>query len=102
MLFFSRNLYWTMKLFFVIGLCSGSFISVSTTYMNEFLPKKNQNLITSLLNANDSLVVIFHALYYSVNKNWMPIHIFGVIMSFVLLLALLMIPESPKYFYAKK
>lgn len=102
MLFFSRNLYWTMKLYFMIGLCSGSFISVSTTYMNEFLPSASQNLITSLLNATDALIVLLHAFYYSVNKNWVPIHIFGVFMSVVMLLALLKIPESPKYLYAKK
>ena len=101
-MFISTNLRFTTWLYFLIGLCSGSFVSVSTTYMNEFLPTANQNLITSMLNAADALITVIQALYYSVNKDWVPIHIFGLFLSFAMLIALLKIPESPKYLYARK
>lgn len=102
LLFQSTSFNFTKTLYFIVGICSGSFISVATTYMNEFLPTENQNLITSFLNSADALIIVFHAIYYTINKDWVPIHAFGVIMSFVLLRELLSIPESPKYLYAKK
>ena len=102
LLFQSKSFNFTKLLYFIIGICAGSFISVCPTYMNEFLPTQNQNLITSLLNSADALIIVIHAIYYQINNDWIPIHAFGVISSFVLLWELLSIPESPKYLYAKK
>ena len=44
----------------------------------------------------------FQAIYYSINRNWLPIHIFGLIWCFFSLIAVFTIPESPKFYYANR
>lgn len=36
------------------------------------------------------------------NRDWLPLHLFGLVYSILFLVALLPIPESPKFLYAKK
>lgn len=100
--FVSRSIYVTMGCYFVAGLCSGGTEVVSAAWMNEFLPHDAQKIATTLLLAFDSSIMIFQTIYYSFSRNWLPLHIFGVFVTGVLLIVDLMIPESPKYLYATK
>lgn len=89
-------------LYFGVGLCSGGFMTMAT-YLCEFFPEYYQNLMCTLLNSCDASVMILHSLYYRyVNKSWLPLHWFGFFASIFLILATSILPESPKYLYAKK
>lgn len=73
------------------------------TYLCEFFPEYYQNLMCTLLNSCDASVMIAHSLYYRyINKNWMPLHWSGFFASIFLIIAMSLLPESPKYLYAKK
>ena len=59
LLFYSKSLKLTTGIYLVIGSTHGSFTSVATNYMNEFLPFEYQSLVITLMNAFIGLVVIW-------------------------------------------
>jgi len=71
-------------------------------FMCEYFPEYYQNFICTVLNACDASVMIFQSLYFKNNPDWLPLHVFGLYLSFVIIIAGLFIPESPKFLYAKK
>mmetsp|Transcript_19476 Transcript_19476/g.33110 ORF Transcript_19476/g.33110 Transcript_19476/m.33110 type:complete len:96 (-) Transcript_19476:295-582(-) len=46
--------------------------------------------------------MIFQSIYYQVFRNWYPLHIIGITGAVILILLIFLLPESPKYLYAKK
>lgn len=100
--FFSKNIYLTIVFYFIVGLCSGGVVVVSTIYMNEFMPVKAQTFVTTALNCMDASIMITQSIYYSFNRDWYPLHVFGLIYQCIMLLAALVIPESPKFMYTNK
>lgn len=100
-IFYSKNIYMTIGMYLVVGLCSGGRVPIGTSLMNEFVPTKYQNACLTLLNVLDSVTMVFQALYYSVDKNWQPLHFFGICSAVVILALIMFIPESPKYLYSK-
>lgn len=101
-IFFSKSLNVTIPIFFFFGVCSGGTVAVGTTYLNEFLPEEKQNLVTTLLNAADASVMITQCIYYIFSRNSGPLFIFGLFYQCSMVLMVAVIPESPKYLYAKK
>ena len=71
-------------------------------YMNEFIPEKYRLWVTTAMNLTDSTTMLIQAIYYSANRNWLPIHIYGLIMCLLSLIAAVLLPESPKFYYAKR
>lgn len=46
--------------------------------------------------------MIVQSLIYSFNRDWVPIHAFGLFYASVVLLAIMIIPESPKWYYSMR
>ena len=86
----------------MLGLCCGGRVAIGTMYMTEFVPERNQQVVVTALNCGDATTMIMQAIYYKYNDNWLPLHIFGLIWCFLNLIAVWVIPESPKFFYANK
>lgn len=99
-IFASKSIYFTIFNYLLVGLSAGGRVAIGTTYMNEFIPVKNQNLATTLLNVGDACIMIYQAIYYSVNKSWLPLHILGIIGAIIIICFVCLLPESPKYLYA--
>ena len=55
----SNNIYWTIVLYFFVGLAAAGRIEVGLNYMNECLPEKWQPLITTFLCCGDASTMIF-------------------------------------------
>lgn len=100
-IFFSKNIYLTIACYLVVGLCAGGRVAIGTTYMNEFLPLKNQNSATTMVNVHDSSVMILQALYYYFYPYWKPLHIGGLAFAGFIMVAIQIIPESPKFYYVR-
>ena len=75
---------------------------VGLVYLNEFIEVKHQTLVIAILNVVDALPLFFQALYYMFVPNWIYLHMVGIVGVFILLMLLVTIPESPKYFYANR
>ena len=80
----------------------GGTVCVGCTWMNEFLAPRGQAAATTLLNAMDGSVMVTQSLYYAVDRDWFPLHAFGLAYACVMVVAALAIPESPKWCYATK
>lgn len=70
--------------------------------MAEFVPEKYQGSLCSLVNCGDACVMIFQAIYYLFCKNWLYLHIFNLLSACFIILLVMLLPESPQYFYANK
>ena len=84
----------------MIGLCAGGRVAVGVNYMTEFLPENKQTFAITALNCGDASTMIFQAIYYHFNRNWMPVHLFQIGLAAFLILMITPVPESPKFFYA--
>mmetsp|Transcript_39692 Transcript_39692/g.60825 ORF Transcript_39692/g.60825 Transcript_39692/m.60825 type:complete len:329 (+) Transcript_39692:107-1093(+) len=99
----SHNVHFTTAMFFFVGFFNGGLMGILPNYMNEFVPNKYQNTVTTALNSIDSLVTAYEAVYFYFTRNWLPVHLtnfFGAIL--LIFLVLIIIPESPKYYYTWK
>lgn len=102
-IFISRNFYFTLTLIFFYG-CSGAFrISLIYLYMMDMTPKKKQPLVGTAVHIVNGItsgmsVIYTRYIYYY----WVPWQatILGLII--VATIAVVFIPESPKYLISKK
>jgi len=46
--------------------------------------------------------MITQSIFYASERNWVPVHVFGLFYSCLMCIAVFVIPESPKWYYAKK
>ena len=97
----STNIYTINAMFLVVGLCGGGRVATGTMYMNEYVPSRWNTFVTTSLNCYDACIMIFVSLYFMVMPYWIPQAVFGIAFSILMLVCLLFIPESPKYFYAR-
>ena len=100
LIFFSKNIWITILGYLIVGLCAGGRVATGTAYENEYVPYKYQALVIGVIGVGDASTMLFQAIYYWFLPNWLYLHIFGICASFVLILFILTIPESPKYLYA--
>lgn len=100
LLLISRDLNFTIALYFFIGICSSGRVTISTTYMNELVPEKNRVVVTTLLNTGDAFVMIFQVCYYIFNRDSYPLYWFMLGATLVLVMFITLLPESPKFHYA--
>jgi MFS family permease len=86
-LYFSKSIYYSLAMYLIVGLSAGGRVAIGTTYLNEFVPSKYQNIVTTTINVGDSSTMIFQAIYYYFNRDWMPLHTFGLVASALILFA---------------
>lgn len=85
----------------MIGVSASGRIPVTTTYMNEVVPEKYKVVVTTALLVTDGFIMVFQVCYYYFNRNSYPLYWFLVGAMTLLTLMTLVLPESPKYFYAR-
>ena len=99
----SHNIYFSIVMFFFIGIFSGARVSVGTNYMNEFTPLKYQNHGQTAVNTLDSLTMVFEAIFYYFSRSWVPVQTVGLVGCALTVASLaILVPESPKYWYARR
>lgn len=86
----------------MLGVCAGGTIPLCLTWVNEFMPVKDQITVTTLVSSFDASVMIIQSLYYAVHKECIPMHAFSILFSICIFIAVSFIPESPKWYYAVK
>ena len=101
-IFFSKDIYLTVVCYFIVGLCAGGRVAVGTTYLAELVPEEYENLVCTIINCGDSTIMIWQSIYYYFVPNWLYLHAYGVIAQVVMLVAVCVIPESPKFLYSHK
>ena len=102
LIFLCKNIYVAIFYYLLIGVCAGGRIAVGAMYMNEFIPEKYRLWVTTAMNLTDSTTMLIQAIYYSANRNWLPIHIYALLMCLLSLIGAILLPESPKFYYAKR
>lgn len=101
-LFISHNVNLTIVLIFLFGCCAPAREVLSATYMNEFVHEEYQVSTTTMMNVFDASLMIVQALMYLVVPSWFSVHTIGIIGSIFILWGNLMLPESPKYYFAHR
>jgi MFS family permease len=98
----SKDLNAVIAYYFVVGLAAGGRVGVGLNYMAEFVPEKYQGSLCSLVNCGDACVMIFQSIYYLFCKNWLYLHIYNLLSAGLIILLVMLLPESPQYYYANK
>ena len=102
LIFVSRDINQVLVCYLVVGLTGGGRCGVGINYMSEFLPQKSQSFAICFCNTGDALVMVMQAIYYSQLRDWQPLHSFQLAFCAVILVLILRIPESPKFYYTQK
>lgn len=90
-------------MFFFFGATNPGKSTVGYVYLIELVPNKFQNYIGTLMLFGDGFTTIFICLYFRfVTNQWLYFQIVGISMVGLSTLAILMLPESPKYLESKK
>lgn len=101
LLLLSTNIYFSIGIFFVVGVCSAGRVTITTTYMNEMVPEKYMVIVTTLLNVLDAFVMVFQVCYYIFSRQSYPLYWFIFGSTVLLVMMITMLPESPKWYYAR-
>ena len=97
----SGSIHVTIAIYFFIGMCAAGRVAISTTYLNELVLEKKRTLVTTILNISDAFSMIYQVIYYAINRNIYPLHWFLFGVNCFITLSLLLLPESPKWCYAR-
>jgi MFS family permease len=102
-IFISRNWIVTAILIFVFGTGGVGRSSISYLLMQEYLPSNRQTLVGTILQLNNGFVAVYTVLYYwFISKEWIPINIFGAVLTLVSAVGVFFLPESPKFYLSKR
>jgi len=102
-IYISRNVWLTISLIFVFGTGGVGRSSISYLYMQELLPKEKQTLVGTILQLNNGFVAIYCVIYYWFISNWwIPIQVFGGVLTLGSAVGVWFLPESPKFLLTKK
>ena len=55
----SKSIYFTVAVYFFIGVCASGRVTISTTYMNELVQERYRIVVTTLLNVGDGFIMVF-------------------------------------------
>lgn len=101
--FISRNWILTAFFIFVFGTGGVGRSSISYLLMQEYLPSNRQTLVGTILQLNNGFVAVYTVLYYwLISKYWIPINVFGAVLTAVSAAGVYFLPESPKFYLSKK
>lgn len=71
--------------------------------MQEFLPQNKQTLVGTILQLNNGFVAVYTVIYYWFISNWwIPINVFGGLLTLVSMVGVWFLPESPKFLITMK
>jgi MFS family permease len=102
-IFISRNWIVTAILIFVFGTGGVGRSSISYLLMQEYLPSNRQTLVGTILQLNNGFVAVYTVLYYwFISKDWIPINVFGAVLTLVSAVGVFFLPESPKFYLSKR
>ncbi len=100
-LMLSKNLYLSIALYFLIGLCQVGKVGVTFVYMMEFIEEKYQPFFGTFAGLADGGTLLYLAIYFKyITKNWLFYQIFGISNLVLATIALLALPESPHFLYS--
>ena len=101
---FSRSVYLTQALMFVLGMACVGTRSIQFLYLMELLPERWQVPIGTLLNLWDTLVPVMYTLYYwKIAKEWLWfVVIFAEAAGVLTIVGIFFLPESPKFLISMK
>ena len=97
----STSIYFTIGVYFLVGICAAGRVTISTTYMNELVPENKRIIVTTMLNVGDGFVMVFQVIYYLFNRDSYPLYWFMVGATLTLVFMIMLVPESPKFLYAR-
>lgn len=84
----------------ILGLSSAGRVAIGFCYMMEFQPLSYQSAISSIWNVSEGLVYIWLTIYYKyISKDWYWTAIVPTVVNTLVLVALVFLPESPKWLY---
>ena len=102
-IFISRNWIFTACLIFVFGTGGVGRSSISYLLMQEYLPSNKQTLVGTILQLNNGFVAVYTVIYYwFISKYWIPINVFGGVLTAVSAVGVYFLPESPKFFVSQR
>jgi hypothetical protein len=102
-IYFSRDVYLDIGLIFFFGTGGVGRCAISYLYMQEFLPANKQTLVGTILHLNNGFVSIYTVIYYwFISSYWIPIQVFGGVLSAISIIGVALLPESPKFLVTKK
>lgn len=102
-IYISRSVWITIGLIFFFGMGGVGRSSISYLYMQEFLPQDKQTLVGTILQLNNGFVAVYTVLYYwFISNYWIPIQIFGGVLTAISMIGVWFLPESPKFLITKK
>jgi len=55
-----------------------------------------------MINVGDSSIMIYQAIFYSIDPNWKPLHQIGMCSAAAIICLVMLLPESPKFLYANR
>ena len=101
---FSRSVYLTQALMFILGMACVGTRSIQFLYLMELLPEKWQVPIGTLLNLWDTLMPVLYTLYYwKIAKEWLWfVVIFAEAAGVLAIVGIFFLPESPKFLISMK
>ena len=97
----SKSIYFTIVVYFFIGISASGRVTITTTYMSELVWSKHRIAVNTLLHVGDGFVMVVQVGYYFLFRDSYPLYWFTMSAIFILTLLILVIPESPKYYYAR-
>lgn len=101
--YISRSVNITIGLIFIFGMGGVGRSSISYLYMQEFLPQNKQTLVGTILQLNNGFVAVYTVIYYwFISNYWIPIQIFGGVLTAVSMAGVYFLPESPKFLLTKR
>lgn len=101
---FSTSLHLTIALNFVFGVACVGTRAIVFLYLMDLLPRAWQVTTGTVLNFVDTSIPLLGVVYFwKISKDWIWFVVpFGEITSILVLVALVFLPESPKYLLCKK
>ncbi|CDW78574.1 solute carrier family member 5 [Stylonychia lemnae] len=102
-LILSQNLNFSIVMMFFLGLTSVAKVGTSYVYLLELVPQKSVTAISTIVLFADGSTMIWISLYYKfISNEWLYLQIFGITITGLSNVTMLLMPESPKFFYSIK
>ena len=97
-LLLTDNLIVMICIWFSFGLLTSLRTNVGYVYLMELLPRKAQTPVTSGWNVQEALIYVLGTLYFwKVSTHWIYFTLVGFGWNIVSVIAMIWIPESPRY-----
>ena len=94
----SRSVYLTYAMLIVSGLCGAPRCSISLLMASEFVSRKFQVFIVTVIQLVDAMIIVGNGVYYwQISKEYTYFHYFGVTLSFFVAFGLYFLPEPPRW-----